>query len=250
MTRRCLRTVSETACIAGTSAERWRHSIVVATANRHPYAGNTRHWSNPMTPFERQLGTLSSSQRLGAGVCTPLRGVLDGLTTVLDGRFIGDKVPFSEVRARPHRHVSRPRLAEVLVELGFLEDDSTPAIRAWIDRATTELSHGFGEPARQWLLVLLDGDARARPRSQATLYAYFESVRPLLTQWGHVYVHLREVTKSDVYQAIRPMTGSRRNNTVTALRSLFRFAKNRGLIFTNPTTGVKAPPSRTRADTR
>lgn len=166
------------------------------------------------------------------------RGVLDGLVVVLGGQ----KVRLSVFRARPHRHVSRPRLTEVLDNLGMLNDDSTAAIRAWIDRVTSDLTPGFTEPARSWLLVLLDGDVRARPRSEATLYAYFGSVRPFLQQWAIGYDHLREVTKSDIYTALQPMRGYQRNNSVHALRSLFRFAKKRGLVFTNPTVGVKARP--------
>lgn len=170
------------------------------------------------------------------------RPVLDGLTTVLDELATGDTVPLSIVHNRPHRHVSRPRLAEVLDDLGLLHDDSTTAPRAWIDRVTPELTTGFAEPVRAWLLVLLDGDARAKPRSEATLYAYFGSARPVLQQWANDYEHLREVTNRDVYAALETMHGYQRNNTVQALRSLFRFAKKRGLIFTNPTMGVKTPP--------
>jgi integrase len=168
-----------------------------------------------------------------------IRCVLDGLVTVLEGRPNGQRVALSEVRSRPHRHVPRPRLAEVLDDLGLLDDDTTPAIRAWIDRNAEELTTGFAEPVRRWLFVLLDGDNRAKPRSEATLYAYFGQVRPLLTQWMNQYSHLREVTKSDVYAVLAPLRGYRRNNTVCALRSLFGFAKKRGLIFTNPTTGLK-----------
>jgi integrase len=169
------------------------------------------------------------------------RCVLDGLSAVLEGRRAGDNVPLTEVHSRPHRHVSRPRLAEVLADLGLLHDDSTPAIRAWIDRVTSDFASGFADPARQWLLVLLDGDIRARPRSEATLYAYFGSVRPMLQQWANSYDHLREVTQSDIYAALQPMRGYRRNNTIHALRSLFRFAKRRGIVFTNPTLGLKTP---------
>jgi hypothetical protein len=46
--------------------------------------------------------------------------VLDGLVTVLAGRPTGERVPLSEVRSRPHRWVSRPRLIEVLTDLGLL----------------------------------------------------------------------------------------------------------------------------------
>ena len=173
---------------------------------------------------------------------TTLRGVLDGLTTVLRDLPAGAKVPMSEVRARPHRDVSRPRLAEVPGDLGLLHDDSATAVRAWIERVTGELAPGFAGPARQWLLVLLDGGPRARPRSEATIYAYAGSARPILQEWGRTYDHLREVTPSDIYAALQPMSGYPRNNTAHALRSLFRFAKRRGLVFTDPTAGVRTPP--------
>lgn len=167
------------------------------------------------------------------------RCVLDGLATVLAGRPAGDRVPLSEVRTRTHRHVSKPRLAEVLADLGLLDDDTTPVIRVWIDRNTSDLAPGFAQPVRRWLLVLLDGDARTKPRSQATLYAYFGSLRPFLEGWTTEYSHLREITKTDIYAALNPLQGYQRNNAVCALRSLFRCAKRRGLIFTNPTTGLK-----------
>ncbi|WP_406272999.1 integrase [Nocardia sp. NBC_00881] len=204
---------------------RWQHSALTAddpllrgAAARAAQLGETHGWG-PWT----------------------LRNVLDGLATVLDGRSPNDKVPLSEVRAWPHRHVSRPRLAEVLSNLELLHDDSTLAVRYWIDRVISELAPGYAEPARQWLLVLLDGDSRARPRSEATLYAYFGLVRPMLQQWATNYGHLREVTRSDVRSALAPMRGFKRNNTIHALRSLFRFAKRRGMVFTNPTLGVKTP---------
>ncbi|MGW4720646.1 integrase [Nocardia sp. NPDC004260] len=130
----------------------------------------------------------------------------------------------------------------MLDDLGLLDDDTTPAIRAWIDRNVGELTPGFAEPVRRWLFVLLDGDNRAKPRSQATLYAYFGQVRPLLTQWMSQYGHLREVTKTDIYAALAPLRGYRRNNTVCALRSLFGFAKKRGLTSSNPATGLKGRP--------
>ena len=167
------------------------------------------------------------------------RCVLDGILTVLEGRRTGQRVPMSEVRARTHRHVPKPRLAEVLADLDLLDDDTTPAIRAWIDRVMGEVTPGFADTVRRWLIVLLDGDARARPRSAATLYAYFGSVRPFLDQWAGRHSHLREVTHSDIYAVLDPLRGYQRNNAIHALRSLFGFAKKRGLVFTNPTVGVK-----------
>jgi hypothetical protein len=171
------------------------------------------------------------------------RCVLDGLTTVLDGRGAGQRVPLSEARTRPHRWVSRPRLIEVLTDLELLEDDSVVAIRSWIDCVTTGLAPGFAGPVRHWLTVLLDGDARALPRSASTIYVYFGCARPFLEQWASRYDHLREVSRADIGAALEPLTGSQRANAIAALRSLFRFAKKRGLIFANPATSLKARPA-------
>ena len=45
-------------------------------------------------------------------------------------------VPLSQVRqrVRPRSHSSATRIAEVLAEMGLLHDDTTAAIRTWIDR--------------------------------------------------------------------------------------------------------------------
>jgi integrase len=51
-----------------------------------------------------------------------------------------------------------------------------------------------------------------------------------------------EVTRSDIVAGLGPLRGSVRANATKALRSLFRLAKKRGLIFTNPTIGLKARP--------
>jgi hypothetical protein len=42
------------------------------------------------------------------------------------------------------------------------------------------LPPGFATPVRDWLLVLLDGDARSRPRSATTIYVYFTAVHPVI----------------------------------------------------------------------
>jgi hypothetical protein len=106
-------------------------------------------------------------------------GVFYGLKAVLDGRAGEGLVLLSEVRerVRPRRHSSATRIAEVLSELGLLHDDTTAAIRAWIDRRTGELPAGFGRDVRAWLVVLADGDARTRPRSHATVRVHFGIVR-------------------------------------------------------------------------
>ncbi|MGH3548720.1 MAG: hypothetical protein ACRDQU_11550 [Pseudonocardiaceae bacterium] len=170
-----------------------------------------------------------------------IRCAMDGLATLLVDHPAGEQVMLTEVRARMPRRASRPRVAEVLADLELLDDDTTVAIRSWIDRRTGGLPAGFTGDVRAWLLVLLDGDARSRPRSHSNLYTYFGAVRPLLESWALTRAHLREITAADVTAALDPLRGWPRRTAIAALRSLFRFAKKRGLIFTNPTTRLKSP---------
>lgn len=169
-----------------------------------------------------------------------VRCTIDGLTGVLDGRPAGEHVPLTEVRTRTPRHASNPRVAEVLSDLGLLDDDTTLAVRSWIDRRTSELPAGFAETMRTWLLVPLDGDARTRPRSHSTIYVFFGAVRPFLQRWSSQRGHLREITAGDIDAVLDPLRGWPRRTAITALRSLFRFAKKRGLVFIDPTTRLKA----------
>ncbi|MFE2090687.1 hypothetical protein [Streptomyces sp. NPDC059460] len=168
-----------------------------------------------------------------------VRCAMDGLTAVLEGCPPGKPVKLTEVRTRIPRHASSHRIAEVLADLKLLEDDSSLAIRSWIEDRAGELPVGFAGDVRAWLLVLLDGDSRAKPRSHTCLYVYFGCVRPLLENWATTHGHLREITVADVTVALSPLRGWQRCNAIAALRSLFRFAKKRGLIFANPTTRLK-----------
>jgi hypothetical protein len=86
---------------------RWRHPALTASdpvlraaAHHAQELGQAHDW-NPSTT----------------------RCVLDGLATVLTGLSAGERVPLGEVRARPHRWVSRPRLVEVLTDLDLLQDE-------------------------------------------------------------------------------------------------------------------------------
>lgn len=159
---------------------------------------------------------------------------------LLGGRPAGERVTLTEIRTRTPWHTSAPRVAEVLAGLDLLEDDSTPAIRSWIERRAGELPQGFAGAVRAWLLVLLDGDARARPRSPASIYVYSAAVQPLIEQWSADRGHLREVTAADIKAALDPLRGHRLRTTIVAVRSLFRFAKKRDLVFANPAARLKA----------
>lgn len=165
-------------------------------------------------------------------------GVARGLALVLHThRDVDVPVPLTAVRRllKPHRHSSATRVAEVLDDLGLLADDTTPAIRSWIERRTAELPAGFGPEVHAWLLTMLDGDRRSRSRSHTTLYVHYGAVRPIIEEFAATRDRLREVTRADVDAALMPLRAHPRYNAIAALRSLFRLAKRRGLVFTDPT---------------
>ncbi|MFJ5726066.1 hypothetical protein [Streptomyces sp. NPDC093149] len=151
-----------------------------------------------------------------------VRCTMDGLTAVLEDRPPGTPVKLTEVRTRIPRHASSHRVAEVLADLHLLEDDSSSAIRSWIEARAGELPASFAGDVRAWLLVLLNGDSRAKPRSHTCLYVYFGCVRPLLENWATTRGHLREITVADITAALSPLRGWQRRNAIAALRSLFR----------------------------
>ena len=135
---------------------------------------------------------------------------------------------------RTPRHASTRESPKCSPYLGLLDDDSTPAVRSWIERHVGELPDGFASAVRAWLLVLLDGDARARPRSHASIYVYFAAVQPFIGCWAADRGHLREVTAGDVKTVLDPLRGHQLRTATVAVRSLFRFARKRGLVFANP----------------
>ena len=203
---------------------RWQHPALTsdipllrAAAERARQLGEANGWSSSTT-----------------------RCAIDGLTVLLDGRPDGERVTLTEIRARTPRHASAPRVAEVLAGLGLLEDDSVPAVRSWIGRRTGELPPGFATAVRDWLLVLPGGNARSRPRSATTIYVYCTAVEPLIDRWSADRTHLREVTAEDIRGGLDKLRGHPLHTTISAVRSLFRFSRQRGLIFANPAQRLKA----------
>ncbi|MEU1482815.1 hypothetical protein [Streptomyces sp. NPDC005752] len=168
------------------------------------------------------------------------RDVHQALGRLLTGRSDGDRVSHVELRRRlsgtglPMRHT-----AEVLAALDLLHDDRAPAARNWIERRTAELPDGSASDVRGWLLWLLDGDARSRPRSPGTLHSYFGNVRPIVERWAEHRSQLREITREDVTNVIAGLRGSQYTSVLTALRSLFLYGKKYKRVFTNPMRGIR-----------
>jgi hypothetical protein len=112
--------------------------------------------------------------------------------------------------------------------------------RTWgIDHRTGELPAGLAADVRAWLL-LLDGDAPQPAPVKLQPLHLLRDRQTAAGKLGNDPAHLREITTADVTTVLQPLRGWQRRNAIAALRSLFRFARKRGLVFTNPAARLKA----------
>ena len=168
------------------------------------------------------------------------RRVRQGLAIALDGHHEGQDIAWS--RALPAlraRHLCAGHVAEALRQAGLLDDDRRPAFDAWLDRKLGGVAGGIRRDAERWLRTLKNGSSRSRPRSIATVHSHLGKALPALLDWSARYHHLREVTRDDIQDHVRPLRRSQRHNTLVALRSLFKFCLSAGVIFRNPAQGIK-----------
>jgi len=167
-------------------------------------------------------------------------GVRRALIIVLSRHTPGDTVRYSEIIPVPQAlGISAGRVAEVLQEMGVLDDDRRPSFEGWLERKLDGLAPAIRADAETWLRTMRDGGPRSRPRDMASAWNHMNQLRPALLAWSGHYGHLREVTRDDVLALLGELHGSRRTNVLVALRSLFAFCKKKGTIFRNPAQGIR-----------
>ena len=114
----------------------------------------------------------------------------------------------------------------------------TSAFEDWLEGKLDGIAPGIARETENWLRILRDGGPRTRPRNIHTVRQYARAVRPVLLDWSTRYDHLREVTRENVLEALAPLHGTDRQNTLIVLRSLFGFCKKNGVVFRNPTSRI------------
>jgi len=161
------------------------------------------------------------------------------LAVVLASHQAGDMIAWSALppALRP-RDLSVTRTAEILQLAGLLHDDRVPPFTSLIQARLAVLPAPMAAGVDHWLRTRSNGGPRSRPRNEHTVRMNLNRVHPLLLEWARHYSHLREITTSDVITATDPLSGSRRRQTLTALRSLFRHARTAGTIFRDPARGI------------
>jgi hypothetical protein len=162
------------------------------------------------------------------------------LIIVLSRHEPGDTVRYSEIIPLQQALGLRAgRTAEVLQEMGVLDDDRRPSFEDWLERKLNGLVPGIRSDTEAWLRIMRDGSPRSRPRDISSAWNHMLYLRPVLLEWSSQYGHLREVTRDDVLAVLGELHGSRRSNVLVALRSLFAFCKRRKTIFRSPVQGIR-----------
>jgi integrase len=161
------------------------------------------------------------------------------LAVVLASHQAGDMIAWSGLSPALHsRDLSVTRTAEILDLAGLLDDDRVSSFARLTRARLALLPAPMAADVGHWLRTRSEGGPRSRPRDEHTVRMNFNRVHPLLLKWAGDYIHLREVTTADVIAATGLLSGSRRRQTLTALRSLFGHCKKTGRIFHDPASGV------------
>jgi hypothetical protein len=194
--------------------------------------------ANPWLAWALRLAHLAGEARGWQPVTR--RGMQRVLVTLLAGHRDGEAVTASAVQAVARRHsISSQAAIEILVTMEIVEEDRPDLFTGWLDAKLTGLAAGLARETRRWAITLHDGGPRTRARSPGTARAYLRAARPALLAWSAGYDHLREVTRDDVLTYLAGLYGHERRLAVSALRSLFTWARKTGVIFRNPATRIK-----------
>lgn len=205
-----------------------------------------RHWAasaitNPALAQARHIAAgLAATRGWNARIITETGRAL---AVVLAGHEPGDMIAWSTLPPALHRRdLSITRTAEILGMAGLLDDDRVPSFTSLIQARLAALPPPMAADVGHWLHTRREGGPRSRPRDEHTVRMNLRRVHPLLLEWATRHDHLREITAADITAATTPLTGSRRRQTLTALRSLFGHCKKTGTIFRDPTRGIRDAP--------
>jgi integrase len=172
---------------------------------------------------------------------TARRAMQRTLVRLLAGHTAGETIRASEVRQVTARYFANVDYAiEIFDAMGIVTDDRPRTFDLWLQAKLVALAPAFRRDVSRWARTLHDGGPRTRPRDPATAAGYLRIILPALRDWSARYDHLREVTREDVLARLATLRGWSRDHTVTALRSLFTWAKRAKVIFRNPATRLRA----------
>jgi hypothetical protein len=162
------------------------------------------------------------------------------LIMLLSEHRAGEQIRYSDyadtLRARS---AALRRTTDVLASLGVLLDDRMPTFSSWLQARLADLAPDIATDVEQWALALHGGRGRMRARTEKSVTNYVTAVHPTLVAWSREHAHLREISRVQVLAVTANLRGRHRQAMLIALRCLFGWAKASGIVFTNPTTGIR-----------
>ncbi len=157
----------------------------------------------------------------------------------------GGKIRATDVQQLPIYGGNITSTLDVLAEAGLLIDDRPSHAERFFAGRTANLPEPMKQQLEVWLEVMLNGSTkqpRRRSRDPQTVRIHILGVAPIIEAWASAgHQSFAEITAEQV-RASLPATGSRRNWADYGLKSLFTVLKDKKLIFTNPTRGMRATP--------
>jgi hypothetical protein len=163
-----------------------------------------------------------------------VRYVLNGLAGCHEP---GETIKASTVQALTELKVPTRRVLEVLSMVdGLLVDDRPDALTRHIDAQFAELPTPMRQELQVWIDTLRHGGPRRRAHPEMTTRTRLLCARPFLLEVATRYQTLRQVTGDDVSTWLECCR--RPEDTLGALRDLFRVLKTQRLVFTNPTSRI------------
>lgn len=225
----------------GRPVTRWAQQVLLSDLPRDYTRFDEATDANPENPWLLWGQHIAHQIAERRGWPRPIRlDVERSLIILLSNHIEGDTISYAAMfAALPPLRLSCDRAGDVLNEMGLLVDDRRPAFEDWLEGKLDGIAPGIARETENWLRILRDGGPRTRPRNIHTVRQYARAVRPVLLDWSTRYDHLREVTRENVLEALAPLRGTDRQNTLIVLRSLFGFCKKNGVVFRNPTSRIR-----------
>ena len=163
---------------------------------------------------------------------------IDRLTTIKGGRARSEAADYAWARlANDVRH--RGRVAEILDQLGLLDNDRAPAFQTSLERKLDGVTPGIRREVEDSIRTLQGGGPHASPAPEHPVgLPQRDSDHParpvgsLRSPW--------EVSHDEILAIANAPHGNKRRHTLAVLRSLFGHCRKSDVILRYPTTRVRS----------
>ncbi len=223
---------------------RWVQLMLVTDVRRHYRFGRVNLNTQPVpdNPWLAWALHIAGTMAQARGWDTAMLQFANRVLVVLLADYAeGETIRVSDFKATLRQHcASIKRATEILTAMGIVCDDRPAVFDGWLAAQLDGTAPGIAADAGRWARALHQGTPRTRALTDKSVRIYLAAARPALLDWSARYGHLREITRDDVRAQITALHGEQRKTTLTALRSLFAWAKKNGVVFHDPASRLSA----------